>query len=183
MATTARAFSTIDGIIKRPARGNQRDDRFAEIEYGFGKRALDAGQAGVGPARRFAAHIGGFAKAQKNEIGVLANLPRGGNAGHVRASDRHPRRKGDLGLRQRRREAFADRDRIGRASGNRPRPKHLRAGIGERTDERDAAQGWRQRQHMVIGKDDDRAPRRVARELKPGLGDAWSGGARAEPRR
>ncbi len=66
MATTACAFSTIEGDRQRPPRGNQRDDRFAEIEYGFGKRALDAGQTGVGPARRFAAHIGGFAKAQKN---------------------------------------------------------------------------------------------------------------------
>ena len=89
----------------------------------------------------------------------------------------------DLGLRQSRREAFADRDGIGRASGNCPRPKHLRAGIGERTDEGDAPQGWRKRQHSVIGEDDDRAPRYVACKLNLLALASPGAAARAEPRR
>ena len=40
-------------------------------------------------------------------------------------------------------------------------------------------QGWRKRQHLVVGQDYDRAPGQLARKLKPGLG----GGRSAGPRR
>ncbi len=39
-------------------------------------------------------------------------------------------------------------------------------------------QGWRKRQHMVVGEDDDRAPGQLARELKPRLGGGRIGGPR-----
>ena len=81
--------------------------------------------------------------------------PRGGDARGILPRDGHTWCKDNLGIGQRRRETFEDRDRIGGIPGHRPWPEHVGARIGKRTNDSDAAQLWRQRQHMVIGEKDN----------------------------
>ena len=66
--------------------------------------------------------------------------------------------------------------------GERPWSEHIGAGIGERTDERDAAQARRKRQDIVIGQQNNRPPPRLAGEFAPGSGNAGGGrGRRTAP--
>src|SRR5579871_5854957 len=52
------------GQRERAAGRKHGDDWLAEVEDGLRQRPLVSGEAEIGPARRFAAHRGGFAKTE-----------------------------------------------------------------------------------------------------------------------
>ncbi len=132
----------------------------------FGKLALTPRQPGRRAGRRFAAHVGSFAKTEHDDFSVGGQCACRRDPAPVIAVHVHARGENNLALGQGGPQAREGGYAILRASSQRPRSQHFGRRVREWTNDGDAARIGGQRQNVAIGEKGDRPSGRVGGERR-----------------
>ena len=132
----------------------------------FGKLTLTPRQPGRRAGRRFAAHVGSFAKTEHDDISVGAQCACRRDPAPVIAVHVHARGENNLALGQGGPQTREGGYAILRASSQRPRSPHFGRRVREWPNDGDAARIGGQRQNVAIGEKGDRPSGRLGGERR-----------------